>query len=169
MTMYVAAKEYKRYRKKIRENLVILHQNAYPKCRNTLVRESYLSSSMLIMDDYMNLSNIHYSNERRILGYIMGAAVACWWIVDKFEAEVTYTAKCLAKITNINWRYIVYAESHILKILNYHICKYMHGQHAASPKHTENMEPVFEEIKSCLFRLKSSNVSNGEVATTSTT
>lgn len=161
--MYIAKKEFKKYYTKIRKNLGILHRKFYPNIKDVLYVESYISSSLLIMTDYMNLTYIEDSNKQAIVDFLMIVAIACWWIVDKFESEDIILARLLEKATGFNWRKIVRVEYHILKVLNYDICIHMFGEHPASPKPTNNMNPVFEEIRSCLFRLKSSNVPDRKV------
>lgn len=130
--MYEVTTEYKNYKIQIRKILTVLFKRMHPELTSTLVCESYLSSSMLLMDEYIDRTNIRDPSKSDILSYLLAVAIACMWIVDKFDDEDSYGAQILQKITGVHWKKIVRAERIVLTKLKYRIYQYMPGSHTLS-------------------------------------
>lgn len=118
-------------REKILTNLSILHLRVNTSCKDTVIKDCMVSSSIYMLDDYIcNINSLQIG--KKILKNLMVGAITCYWIIHKFEYDKSINVQDLKRCTGYSKYDYISMEKDILHILQYSICKYMPGQHPLS-------------------------------------
>lgn len=97
-----------------------------------LLREHIISSVITMTKEYLNRIDEKYSKDLLFVRY---ACIACYWILEKWDADYILYASDLRQIICIDFdiKYLLKMELDILTKLDFNLCKYVSGIHPSYP------------------------------------